>query len=129
MMRIAAVAALFAGAMGQEAPGKIEATCEFTATSQTVEGGGITSGTMYITYVPGVGATTDVMTTGMTPGLHGIHIHDFGDLSDTVAGTSTGPHYNPLDEIHGCYPTPPGEVPGEVRPSPAAPSGCAAQRA
>ena len=74
MMRIAAVAALFAGAMGQEAPGKIEATCEFTATSQTVEGGGITSGTMYITYVPGVGATTDVMTTGMTPGLPGIRL-------------------------------------------------------
>ena len=90
---------------------------------------GLASMANLVLNVPGVGATTDVMTTGMTPGLHGIHIHDFGDLSDTVAGTSTGPHYNPLDEIHGCYPTPPGEVPGEVRPSPAAPSGCAAQRA
>lgn len=88
-----------AGAEGQVAPGKIEATCHFNATTQVVEGGGISSGTMYITYVPGVGATTDVITTGMTPGLHGIHIHDFGDLSNTETGTSTGPHYNPLDEI------------------------------
>ena len=88
-----------AGAEGQVAPGKIEATCHFNATTQVVEGGGISSGTMYITYVPGVGATTDVITEGMTPGLHGIHIHDFGDLSNTETGTSTGPHYNPLDEI------------------------------
>jgi hypothetical protein len=88
-----------AGAEGQMAPGKIEATCHFNATTQEVEGGGISSGTMYITYVPGVGATTDVITEGMTPGLHGIHIHDFGDLSNTETGTSTGPHYNPLDEI------------------------------
>jgi Cu/Zn superoxide dismutase len=48
-------------------------------------------------------------------GLHGIHIHDFGDLTDAEKGTSTGPHYNPLDEIHGCYPTPSGENPAEAR--------------
>ena len=100
ILRVATVVGMCAaGAVGQQAPGKIEATCHFNATTQDVEGGGISSGTMYITYVPGVGATTDVITEGMTPGLHGIHIHDFGDLSDTVAGTSTGPHYNPLDEI------------------------------
>ena len=100
ILRLATVVGMCAaGAAGQQAPGKIEATCHFNATTQDVEGGGISSGTMYITYVPGVGATTDVITEGMTPGLHGIHIHDFGDLSDTVAGTSTGPHYNPLDEI------------------------------
>lgn len=98
-MRAATLISMYTAAAGQQAPGKIEATCHFNATTQDVEGGGISSGTMYITYIPGLGATTDVITEGMTPGLHGIHIHDFGDLSDTVAGTSTGPHYNPLDEI------------------------------
>ena len=36
----------------------------------------------------------------------GVHIHSFGDLSDRVGGTSAGPHYNPLDSQHGCYPDP-----------------------
>ena len=87
-----------------------------------MEGSGLSSGVMYLTYTPGVGTETEVRrrsapapaplsscgqveTSGMTEGLHGIHIHDWGDLSNTETGTSTGPHYNPLDEIHGCYPT------------------------
>jgi Cu-Zn family superoxide dismutase len=70
---------------------------------------------MYVTYTPGVGTTTDVETHGMTPGPHGLHIHEFGDLSNDVTGASTGGHYNPLDEIHGCYPTPVGELPAEAR--------------
>ena len=44
--------------------------------------------------------------TGLTPGLHGIHVHTFGDLSDGCA--STGGHYNPRgaefeDENAGGY--------------------------
>ena len=70
---------------------------------------------MYVTYIPGVGTRTDVETTGMTPGPHGLHIHEFGDLSNGVTGASTGGHYNPLGAIHGCYPTPSGEVPAEAR--------------
>ena len=31
--------------------------------------------------------------TGLTKGLHGIHVHNFGDLSEGCA--STGGHYNP----------------------------------
>merc|ERR1712137_146382 len=39
---------------------------------------------------------------GLTLGTsHGIHIHAFGDLSDTQAGTSAGGHYNPDDSDHG----------------------------
>lgn len=30
---------------------------------------------------------------GLSPGLHGIHVHTFGDLSEGCA--STGGHYNP----------------------------------
>ena len=79
-------------------PGSIEAMCSFTRTTQEVDGSGLSSGVMYMTYTPGRGTQTEVYTTGMTEGLHGIHIHNFGDLSDTEKGTSTGSHYNPLDE-------------------------------
>ncbi len=35
----------------------------------------------------------------LTPGLHGLHIHQFGDLSDGCK--SAGPHYNPFGTTHG----------------------------
>ncbi|EIE86366.1 hypothetical protein G6F46_008513 [Rhizopus delemar] len=37
--------------------------------------------------------------TGLTAGEHGIHIHQFGDLSNGC--TSTGSHYNPFNMTHG----------------------------
>jgi Cu-Zn family superoxide dismutase len=38
--------------------------------------------------------------TGLTPGLHGFHIHEFGDLS-SPDGTAAGGHYNPGGHKHG----------------------------
>ncbi|KAG1203716.1 hypothetical protein G6F35_012051 [Rhizopus arrhizus] len=37
--------------------------------------------------------------TGLAPGSHGIHIHQFGDLSQGCM--STGAHYNPFNKTHG----------------------------
>ncbi|TWT87247.1 Superoxide dismutase [Cu-Zn] precursor [Pseudobythopirellula maris] len=37
---------------------------------------------------------------GLTPGEHGFHIHQYGDLSDP-AGKSAGGHFNPSGEKHG----------------------------
>jgi Cu-Zn family superoxide dismutase len=37
------------------------------------------------------------------PGEHGVHVHTFGDVSDPN-GAKCGPHYNPYEEEHGCYP-------------------------
>lgn len=36
---------------------------------------------------------------GLTPGLHGFHIHEFGDLS-SPDGTAAGGHFNPTNQPH-----------------------------
>jgi len=41
-----------------------------------------------------------VVAKNLTPGLHGIHIHEIGDCSADDA-SSAGPHYNPGHHKHG----------------------------
>lgn len=43
--------------------------------------------------------------TGLTPGEHGFHIHQFGDLRDPD-GKAAGGHYNPTGERHGSPDSP-----------------------
>jgi superoxide dismutase, Cu-Zn family len=58
------------------------------------------SGTVTFTKVDGgVKVVADV--TGLTPGLHGFHIHEFGDCSAPDA-TSAGGHFNPTHMQHGA---------------------------
>lgn len=38
--------------------------------------------------------------TGLTPGNHGFHIHEFGDVRDGAKAMSTGGHYDPEGTHH-----------------------------
>jgi Cu-Zn family superoxide dismutase len=45
------------------------------------------------------GITVIADITGLKPGMHGFHIHEFGDCSSTD-GKSAGGHYNPMHHEH-----------------------------
>ena len=49
----------------------------------------------------GVLVTVDIR--GMSPGEHGVHIHQYGDMRSDD-GKSLGPHYNPENHSHGLPP-------------------------
>ena len=82
----------------------VYAECQLEATTQSVPGGGLAGGTVYLTYSPETGTDVEIVGHGMSPGKHGVHIHELGDLSDTAAGTTTGAHFNPGQSVHGCGP-------------------------
>ena len=54
-----------------------------------------------VTFVPtGQGLSIKANISGLTPGEHGFHIHQWGDCS-AVDGTSAGGHFNPENSPHG----------------------------
>jgi Cu-Zn family superoxide dismutase len=47
------------------------------------------------------GVRVEAELSGLTPGKHGFHIHEFGDLS-APDGASLGGHFNPKNKQHGA---------------------------
>ena len=60
---------------------------------------GVDKGNFLFKQEPGKPVLVVGTVTGLTPGKHGFHIHEFGDLSNGCE--SAGPHYNPDDVDHG----------------------------
>ncbi|CAH8380952.1 unnamed protein product [Eruca vesicaria subsp. sativa] len=54
-----------------------------------------------IQFIQDTSGTTHVTgkISGLSPGFHGFHIHSFGDTTNGC--NSTGPHFNPLNRVHG----------------------------
>jgi Cu-Zn family superoxide dismutase len=72
----------------------LKAICILYATQ-----GNSVSGTVTFTMVPeGIRIVADL--SGLTPGKHGFHIHEFGDCS-SPDGASAGGHFNPSGSPHG----------------------------
>ena len=56
-------------------------------------------GSILLMQAPGTPTLIKGTITGLTPGEHGFHIHEFGDMSDGCK--SMGGHYNPDNVNHG----------------------------
>ena len=59
------------------------------------------SGEATLTETP-EGLQVSVQVRNVTPGTHGLHIHEHGDCAD--AGNAAGTHYNPDNAPHGFLP-------------------------
>src|SRR5690606_32190352 len=40
--------------------------------------------------------------TGLEPGMHGFHVHQWGDVTNMADGTSAGGHFDPEGHPHGA---------------------------
>eukprot|EP00729_Bicosta_minor_P001825 gene1825-14266_t len=99
ILAAALTAASLHSAFAQET---IHAKCVFQETSNAdgrIEG----SITFVDNPVFGTYIEVDITAGKCSPGEHGVHVHSYGDVS-SATGAATGPHYNPFEEEHGCYP-------------------------
>lgn len=89
-------ALLSTSALAQDAKPDIE---KAIAVLQATQGNKV-AGSITFTKVDG-GIKVEGEVTGLTPGKHGFHVHQFGDVSSTD-GSSAGGHFNPGGHKHGA---------------------------
>ena len=71
------------------------------AAIQATGEGSTVSGSATLTDTP-AGLQVAIEVTGVSPGRHGLHIHQYGGCGD--AGKAAGGHYNPAGAPHGFLP-------------------------
>ena len=69
------------------------------AVLQAASGSPVAGTVTFTKTADGVQVVADI--TGLTPGKHGFHIHEFGDCSAADA-SSAGSHFNPMKKPHGA---------------------------
>jgi Cu-Zn family superoxide dismutase len=78
------------------------AVCEIAAGGKSCDGSeaptGVT-GIVNLEQAEGSATTITYRISGLEPGQHGFHIHEFADFSNGCM--SAGPHYNPFGKTHG----------------------------
>ncbi|KAF5188571.1 Superoxide dismutase [Cu-Zn] [Thalictrum thalictroides] len=75
----------------------------FAATKKAVavlKGNSEVEGVVTLTQEDDGPTSVNVRVTGLTPGLHGFHLHQYGDTTNGCI--STGPHFNPNGLTHGA---------------------------
>ena len=63
------------------------------------DGGSGVNGLVKLTQEHGKQTKISAKITGLTPGEHGFHIHQFGNLTEGCK--TAGPHFNPANCVHG----------------------------
>ena len=80
----------------------IKATCVVGPNGKPCEAGAAemdVSGTINFEQTDSGPTKVSYEVTGLAPGKHGFHIHEFADFSNGCM--SAGPHYNPFGKTHG----------------------------
>jgi len=60
------------------------------------------SGVVTVKALAGGGVHLDAKVSGLTPGVHGFHVHEVGDCSAADASSAKG-HFNPTGKPHGSH--------------------------
>jgi len=84
------------GSVGSKAASAPAATAQLAPAS-----GSQVQGSAAFTRIPG-GLHLEVKVAGLTPGEHGIHVHEVGDCSAPDATSAKG-HFNPANKAHGGH--------------------------
>jgi len=101
-LALAAAAAATGGWIAQRWSASAAAAAPKTAKAVCVlapDGGSGVAGTVWFSQEPGKPTLVKAHITGLSDGLHGFHIHEFGNL--TQGCTTAGGHYNPFSRPHG----------------------------
>lgn len=90
-----------AQAAGEAAPGEASRVESAVAVLSPVGGRGVT-GTVRFSRTDAGAVRIHGKITGLSPGAHGFHVHQFGDLSSAESGKSAGGHFAPKGMPHGA---------------------------